>query len=216
MLNETLDKATLTTGIRGVADLYQKIETKGCATIKRFTFKESENPMYNLRAVRDGGYMFRIFDGDYVSLHVDGQLMMSDTPMERFTNKDFVQSAKGRVMIAGLGVGLIINEILKKDDVTEVIVLEKYQEVIDLVSPKFSDPRLKIIHADCFTYTFPKTEKFDTIYFDIWPDISTDNLEDMKILHQRYKTRKLSKDSYMESWMRGYLRKQKIRDSYRY
>lgn len=49
-------------------------------------------------------------------------------------------------------------------------------------------------------------EKFDVIYFDIWADISTSNLEEMEKLHKKYKCNKRSKSSYMNSWLRDFLK----------
>ena len=51
-------------------------------------------------------------------------------------------------------------------------------------------------------YTWePPTRHFDTIYFDIWPNISTDNLKGIHRLHRRFKPALRAK-GWMESWMR--------------
>jgi hypothetical protein len=57
-----------------------------------------------------------------------------------------------------------------------------------------------------------KDQKFDTIYFDIWPDVCTDNLKDMSTLHRkagRWKT----ENAWIGSWMRDSLKRQKARES---
>jgi len=207
--NVKKDKATFYTGVSGVANMYPDKMEIGGAKITKYEFKESENPLYNLRAMRDGGRIFEIYDGEYVRLVVNGELMMSDTPMERYSNRDFIENANGRVFIAGLGIGLIIKAIIDKPEVEEVVVVEKYKDVIDMVAPKFSHPKLKIVEADIFEYKMGKEEKYDTIYFDIWPKISIENLDEMRVLHARFKYHKRSKESYMESWMRDFLRKRK-------
>jgi hypothetical protein len=201
-------------GIEGVTDLFKEKETKGVAHISQFTFSTQKDPLYNLRIVRDGGSMFRMYDGDYVRLHVNGQLMMSDTAMERLSNESFIKNAKGRILIAGLGIGMVLKNILKNKEVTEIVVIEKYQDIIDLVQPKFNDSRLWIICADIFEYEMPKTELFDCIYFDIWAEISQDNLLEMKKLHSKYRKNlnKLSPYKYMDSWMKDYLKKEKSRE----
>ena len=152
-----------------------------------------------------------MYDGKFVRLTVNGKLMMSDTTMERISNLDFINNAKGRVMIAGLGIGLILEAILNKEEVSEVVVIEKYQDVIDLVEPIYQHPKLKIICADIFEHEMPTSEKFDVIYFDIWADISTSNLVEMKKLHNKYKVNKRSKDSFMDSWLRDFL-KQRLKE----
>jgi hypothetical protein len=199
-------------GVAGVENFYPEKLEKGVASITKYTFSENDNPLYNLRAMRDGNYEHRMYDGTYVRLHINGELMMSDTAMERITNKEFIYEAKGRVLVAGLGVGLILQAILDKPEVTEVVVVEKYQDVIDLVAERFAHPKLHIVCADIFEYELPKGEKFDTIYFDIWATISLENLDEMRKLHAKYRRNKRSKESYMDSWYRDRLRKIRARE----
>jgi len=185
-------------------------KVSGDATLSTFEFKNANNPLFNLRAIREGGSMFRMSDGKYVRLHVKGELMMSDTHMERSSNIDFVTKANGTVLIAGLGIGLIIKNIMPKvlsGQIKEITVIEKYQSVIDLVSPYFAHEKIKIICADIMDWIPCKDKKYDTIYFDIWPEICTDNLEEIKILHNRFKNKlnRNNPDKWMNSWMKEYL-----------
>lgn len=199
--------------VQGVAELYpeEKLE-KGVAKISKFTFKESDYPLYNLRHRIDGNSFMTMTDGTYARLHINGELMMSDTRMERITNTPFLQNAKGRVFIAGLGLGLIIKNIIEKEEVEEVVVVEKYQDVIDLVMPYILHPKLRVICGDVFDKVLEKTDKYDTIYFDIWADISTDNLVEIKKLHSMYRINKRSTQSWMSSWMVDYLRKKRANE----
>jgi len=206
---QEMDRATQATGVNGVNDLFSEEEVQGIAKITKFKFATSENPMYNMRQVMRNGSMFFVHDGEYVRLHVGEQLMMSDTSMERISNRKFIENAKGRVLIAGLGIGLVIKNIIDNPDVEEIVVIEKYQDVIDLVMPKFNNPKLKVICADIFDYELDKSEKFDCLYFDIWGDIGSENLIEMRKLHYKYRINKKEKSSFMESWMRDWLRKRK-------
>lgn len=206
--------------IHGIAEKYPSELKKGVAHIMRFTINKDEADNFNMRQIFAGnGWMTRISAGDYVKLGINGQLMMSDTPFERRTNEDFIQNAKGHVMIAGLGIGLILEALKPKiasGEVKDIVVYEKYQDVIDLVGPLYDDMPLTIKCEDILTYRPPKGESYDTIYFDIWPDVGTDNLKDMALLHQRWKMRK-SKGGWMNSWMRDYLvaeRRREQRSSY--
>ena len=201
-------------GVESVTDLFPEPKHKGVASITQFEFDSKADPFYNMRAIMDGASFMRMYDGQYVRLHVDGELMMSDTAMERRTNREFIDAAAGRVLIAGLGIGLIIKAILKKESVTEIVIIEKYQDVIDIVAPKYTDPRIKYVCADIFEHTLSKEEQFDVIYFDIWASISQDNLPEMRKLHARYR-KNLKKDSpfkFIESWMRPYLKKQRVKE----
>jgi hypothetical protein len=208
---------TKVTRVKGVTELFPENIEQGEVKINNFEFSTKKDPMFNLRAMRDGGAMFRMYDGKYVRLRINGETVMSDTFMERQSNSDFIENANGKVFIAGLGLGMIIHNILDKDSITEIIVIEKNQNVIDIVGSKFTDPRVKIIYADIFKYDPPKEEKYDTIYFDIWTDIDIENLKEIKLLHNKYKNRlnRANPLAWMNSWMKEYLQGEKRKDDRR-
>lgn len=189
--------------------------TVGAATISAFEFSNKKDPLFNMRAVMEGGALFCVSDGKYVRLNVDGQLVMSDTQMERRSNIDFVIHANGKVLIAGLGIGLIIKNILPKlasGEITEITVIEKYQDVIDLVAPHYKNDKIRIICADIFEWK--ADQKYDTIYFDVWPTINTDNLEAIRILHNRFKNKlnRANPEFWMDSWMKRYLQSERAKE----
>lgn len=187
----------------------------GVAELVGFEIDQEMSNALTLRSLlnNDGG-IARCSAGEYVKLYVDGQLMMSDTDMEKDSNSEFVRNAYGDVMIAGLGIGLIINALRHKVEfgqVTSITIYEKYQDVIDLVGPKYSNLPIKIIRQDILTYIPSKDEKYDTIYFDIWPEICPDNLEEIRILHNRWKFHKKS-GGWMNSWMKEFLQYRRKQD----
>lgn len=144
--------------------------------------------------------------GDYVRLVVGGEIMMSDTRMEQATNLEFVRAARGSVLIAGLGLGTVLVPILKKRSVQHVLVVEKSLDVIALVQPFFKQRKLLVRHGDIFEWTPSSWERFDTIYFDIWPNLSGNNLSQMRKLHRRFAPF-LEHDGWMDSWCRKVLRR---------
>jgi len=157
----------------------------------------------------------------YVRLKKKGEgVMMSDTPMERNTNQDFIRNANGDVLIFGLGLGLVIIPLLKKQDVRSILVVELHQDLIDVVLPilKESDTegKLSVIQGDCFEIhnTIPKEKKFDCVYGDIWISISQDNYEEMKTLTKNWKNRinRENPNSFIDHWMKDYLKKQIQKD----
>ena len=167
-------------------------------------------------------------DFPYIRLKMNGKgIMMSDTPMERNTNHDFIRKANGDVIIFGLGLGLVILPLLKKENVKSVLVVELYQDLIDLVHPILkkhdTENKLSVIQGDCFEVhkSIPKEQKFDSVYGDIWIEICTDNYEEMKILTKNWKNRinRENSNAFIDHWMKGYLKKQiaeEKRESYRY
>lgn len=193
--------------VKGLSSIFNSPEQKGIAKISLFEFNPKDNPLFTLRNLREPP-MFAIREGKYVRLSINGQLMMSDTGMERISNKPFIRNAAGHVLIAGLGIGLIIHNILDKPNVRSITVIEKYQDVIDLVSAKFTDSRITYVCVDIFNWKPEKGIKYDTIYFDIWPGICSDNLNEITTLHNRFKSFK-SKGGWMNSWMKEFLQKEK-------
>ena len=148
--------------------------------------------------------------GTYACLRVNGRLMMSDTRMEHYTNYKVVREARGNVLIAGLGLGMILHPILAKKEVLSVTVIEKYADVIALVGPTVKHNKLTIIERDIYEWKPAKGTKYDCIYFDVWADQSTDDLEDMRKLHLRFRSYKI-KDGWMNSWRRDILKAEKRR-----
>lgn len=196
------------TTFQNVAEFLPEGE-KGVAKIKHIEVSEADASFSRMRQAATGGREQAVRPGKYAQLFVGNQLMMSDTQMERDTNRDFVRQARGNVLIAGLGVGMILVPILKKANVGTVLVVEKHQDVIDLVSPSFKeaieDDRLVILREDIFTMELEKSWSFDTIYFDIWPNITTRNLKEMAVLHKRFRP-SLARNGWMDSWLHDELR----------
>ena len=167
-------------------------------------------------------------DFPYIRLKKNGEgIMMSDTPMERNTNRDFIKNANGDVIIFGLGLGLVIIPLLKKENVKSILVVELYQDLIDLVEPILkkhdTENKLSIIQGDCFEIhkSIPKDKKFDCVYGDIWIEICTDNYKEMKTLTKNWKNRinRENPNAFIDHWMKDYLKReiaQEKRSSYRY
>ncbi len=156
-----------------------------------------------------GPHWFHSFmkPGTYCTMRIDGRLVMSDTWMERFSNQEIIEMATGDVLIAGLGIGMILTLLEDKDEVNSITVLEKNRAVIDVIGPWFNNLKIDIVHANVFTWQ--PTQSYDTIYFDIWPDIRDLNYEETKTLHKKYRPylRRSNPDHFMQSWMRNEFRK---------
>lgn len=183
----------------------------GPVEIKHVTVSPKDAEFTRLREAVTGGRDTAVPEGTYAHLYVHGQLMMSDTPMEKRSNSHVLCVAAGDVLIAGLGLGMILHPLLAKPEVRSVTVVEKYQEVIDLVGPTLPKEKLSLVHGDIFTWQPEKGRQWDTIYFDIWPDVSPDNLEEMTTLHRRFARRKTG-SGWMDSWMKDTLKARAARE----
>lgn len=151
-------------------------------------------------------YRTRIPAGEYVRL-VDksetfDNCIMSDTPMEHKTNFEIINKAHGDVLIGGLGLGMILLPLLEKEEVKSITIIEKYQDIIDIVAAQLPlNDKVKIINKDVFENSFPRGTKFDTIYFDIWNYINSDIYEEMKLLKKIYKRCLRSKKDNPNAWI---------------
>jgi hypothetical protein len=197
--------------------------------INRIVLSEESVTMEHIRHRRNYWYIAGLkADFPYVRLikkggsFSGGGIMMSDTPMERNTNYDFIQKANGDVIIFGLGLGLIVIPLLKKENVKSILVVELHQDLIDLVEPilKQHDPenKLTIVQGDCFEFhtKIAKERKFDSIYGDIWIDISTDNYDEMKTLTKNWKNHvnRSNPNAFIDHWLKDHL-KNKIQNEKR-
>ena len=142
--------------------------------------------------------------GRYVRLIQGSECVMSDTPMEKRTNREFVANAHGNVLIGGLGIGLILLAIQDKEDVEQITVVEKNKEVIELVGSQLPlNSNVHIVNDDVFEYK--PLLKYNTIYMDIWNYINEDVYnEQMKPLISRYRQYLVPKSEdenrYIDCW----------------
>lgn len=106
---------------------------------------------------------------------------------EKEDHLKFVQSATGRVLIAGLGLGMVTNAVLLKGEVEWVTVVEIDPDVVSLVAPHIQSPRLEVVRADIYTWRPREGERFDCAWFDVWETICRDNLRNMRKLERKFK-----------------------------
>ena len=129
--------------------------------------------------------------------------MMSDTPAEVGDHLDFIYKARGRCLLNGLGLGVVLKAILAKPEVTHIDVVEIEQDVISLVWPTYKDgDKVTLYHADAFTIQWPEGIRWDCIWHDIWPSLCTDNLPEIAKLKHKY----AHKTRYQAAWVEDELR----------
>lgn len=141
--------------------------------------------------------------GEYIRL-IDKnkkEIIMSDTPMEKRTNIEFYRNANGKVLIGGLGIGMILLAVQKKPQIDKIVVVEKHKEIIDIVASQLPlNHKVIIINDDIFNF---KTEElFDCIYFDIWNVINREYFKEHLYLIKKYYNNLNKKNlmSWIGSW----------------
>lgn len=182
--------------------------TSGNWKVKRFEVSEKASQISSLRALASGG-RGRVRPGTYTQLLRGGAVIMSDTPDEIRDHLLFIRQAVGRVLIHGLGLGMCLNAVLLKDEVTHVTVVEKSADVINLVADhylgKFGSERLAIIHGDAFEWKPEKGQRWDVVWHDVWGTLCLDNLPQMHTLHRRFGRR----SDWQGSWGRDFLERRR-------
>ena len=109
-----------------------------------------------------------VYERNTVALYQKSSLWMELTTREKAHHQDAIEKIEGRVLVGGLGLGYIVEEFTKKPEVTEIIVVEIAQEVVDLVWQYIDTSKSKIVIADIFDYLKKTDEKFDWVYLDCW------------------------------------------------
>lgn len=115
------------------------------------------------------GYLYEKND-DYnieiLELHGPQNVWMRLTPLEIQASYFAIKMAKGKVGVVGLGLGYVVEEMAKKDEVKEITVYEISQDVIDLYYCNFpKNKKIKILCCDAFK---AEGKKFDFFYSDIY------------------------------------------------
>ena len=124
----------------------------------------------NFRSISPGNYtvLYRNF-GTNAWLNI-----MQDTEQEYGEHDWLASRMSGHVLLAGLGIGMIHIPLLASSDVTSVTIVEKEQDVIDLVWDHCAkDNRFTLVCDDIHTWDpdasdgLPTTT-WDVGWFDTW------------------------------------------------
>lgn len=178
--------------------------SRGQWRLEPFEVSQSEANFHNMRCALRRGRIHMIVPGRYMRLRNAARgVVMSNTPMEVLTNREAYRNAHGKVLVNGLGLGMLLDGLLRKAEVQSVRVIEIDRDVIDLVAPRFAQhQKFEVVHADAFAYRPGKGEVFDYVWHDIWDDFSRENIPQMKKLVARYRKPRASAQGV---WSRGWL-----------
>lgn len=121
---------------------------------------------------------------------------MIDDPVQWMSMEIFAKHSKGKVLVAGLGLGLIVHALAKNKDVESITVVEKNFGVVRLVEPLLQKlPNLNIIIEDFHSFIlFDTVVPYDTVIVDIW--VSTNRKEKAYVLSQLLPLSYLLKRTY--------------------
>ena len=149
----------------------------------RLKKKPYKRGYYRMEGV-DGYEMFRVKKPITVtSLQVNcgGKwiTLMVDDPMHLLGMEELAKLCKpGKVLVTGLGLGLVLHPLCQRSDITEIEVIEIDPEVVDFISPYLpKDSRIKIRQDNFFPYLLSgNQDNFNSVIIDLWVlnDNSTD------------------------------------------
>ena len=158
--------------------------------IEEFSVTEADSFYFNQRCQAQNLSAQCIRPGIYVHL-LDKQkdeVVMSNIPAEIYDHTEICQKSYGRVLICGLGLGMILHQLCRNDHISEVVVVEKESEIIDMIAPAFPEGKVTILQGDAF---LPDecgiTGQFDTMFFDIWNNITSQTYSEMQTLSALWK-----------------------------
>jgi hypothetical protein len=160
------------------------VGSKGDIEVRKF--EVPEHSMENLRLSMQGR---AALPGEYTSLHRKGRLWMSDTTAEVRDHMGVdrqIRDRGGRILVMGLGLGMIVNRALQRDNVEHVDVVEIDPDVAALVGPHYEGPRCTIHVADAYEIKWPPNTRWTVAWHDIWANMCEDNLPEMARLARSY------------------------------
>lgn len=155
--------------------------------VSTFEIDEAGAKMYNLRDnINNRNRGVKV--GTYKKLTYKNNIVASNTPAEIADIRWPIYEAKkrgGRILINGLGLGMIMIPILECKEIRKITVVEISTDVLNLVAPSYQDERIEFIIADALIFK-PTGMRFTVVWHDIWDNICSDNLPGMHKLHRKY------------------------------
>lgn len=117
---------------------------------------------------------------------------MSITPAEILTLREGSRLAKGRVVIAGLGLGHQLIEVSKRLSVKEIVLVELSQELVDFYLPRVRPhvkKRLTVLVGDA--YQIVPTLSADVALIDIFPNYGGNEAATRELARRSPKIKKM-------------------------
>lgn len=112
----------------------------------------------------------------YPALLENNREWMCVIPNEIETMRSAIEQAHGKVIVLGLGLGYFTMRVAMKEDVKQIIVIEKNHSIIEIVKKYLiqqfpNNEKITIIEGDAFKY-MQKTQEVDFVFADLWHDVS--------------------------------------------
>jgi hypothetical protein len=132
---------------------------------------------------------------------------MQDIPLEQYQHDQLLRPFRKDVLVGGLGLGYAVTVLEQNWRVKNIVVVEKSQEVIDLVGPYIKNQKTTVIKEDIFNFLKDTKEYFNYAFYDTWHSDSETTLHTTVLpLHNLSTKRRVKKVvCWNEDVMRGQL-----------
>lgn len=133
----------------------------------------------------------------YRSLHRDGpgEVVMEDSQVELRKHLPIWLSARGRVLVTGLGLGCVVRGLLASPFVEHIDVIEIDRGILSVIGAEFaSEQRVALHHGDALTLKIPG--EWDYAWHDLW----TDGDEHLQRLHVKLFARFRKQCRHQGAW----------------
>ncbi len=108
---------------------------------------------YRMEGVRGYDYYHHTRKIPVTCLKIGRETVMVDDPLHWIGMQDLAKAMKGKVLIAGLGLGLVLHALRDNKEVTKIHVIERNKDVIGIMKNNMpKDDRIKIITDDLWNY----------------------------------------------------------------
>lgn len=112
-----------------------------------------------------------------------GKVWMSDTPSEYYSMWQLSARTIGpKVLIGGLGLGLLAHLLQIRSDIDEIVVVEIDSDICSMVQKYMKKPKIQILQADFFEVVNDLPDHFDTVIADIWQAYDPDDTDSMNMV----------------------------------
>ncbi len=136
-------------------------------------------------------------------IRYDWETWMVDDPPHYWSMQDYASRSMGKVLVAGLGLGLVLWDLSNNVDVNSITVIELNKDVIGLISPLLPkvedcDMEFRIINKDFYEFINETEEQFDRLIIDLWTTSCKEETREVykeKVIPLSYYIKKLFPDA---------------------
>lgn len=101
--------------------------------------------------------------------HYRGEIVMEDSKQELKRHLPIWLSARGRVLITGLGLGCVVRGLLANPDVEHIDVVEIDKGIMRVIGREFAhSPKVSLHLGDALKFEWPAGTRWDCAWHDIW------------------------------------------------